>query len=1145
MSPLNVSLLVLAFCLLLQCGDVKPNPGPTNPGYKVMLSCGEEIVEGLSRNLKAIALSLLAKDLISLDVYEETIKLNETNTDKARRLHLKVLKLVQQSPEKYEVFVEVFQQQQNQLCGDIVLALNTSYNQHEEERIKQRDSEEVIVQENEDGDFIRSDSLATSATSDFSSPPTSPMSWSSASSPSSSLTGPTFTSRKKRVDMINTKNLTLVKRHFSIFLNKVKKGFKSITLDMKEFKTDLITRYPDNTNDISGLEDTDSIFTYFINGCLWDFWNCDDLCEVINTYGNEAMLTSEKRYQEEREHYFATTTLTNYLFENSHVLSRDTKKPKITTAQKRSSVDYRYTLSVKLDVEVSTHTLKYIEELWKKMSYLGLPKIGVILDKIVSGCVRVIWFILREKIASEFRKRALQPEAAEFYKENIIIQVLLNDECLYSTKDFISSITSDVFKLSTSESIEEEPAETKELSAPEEEPAETKELSAPEEEPAETKELSAPEEEPAETKELSAPEEEPAETKELSAPEEEPAETKELSAPEEEPAETKELSAPEEEPAETKELSAPEEEPAETKELSAPEEEPAETKELSAPKEEPGETQDEETESLEEEESTVNDAADEVKSKEKDSVEKDISDEPVKSEPPAKEQSTGITISEKLLAECRSKTADIEVVRGYLEQEDCDANIRENDDFRWSPLMWALENKHFEICKLLLEYKPQVHIQDKKAWSPLVLACRAGDLEIVQGIVALGAEIDLPTNTKWTPLMWAAQEGHVKMATFLLEKGAFVDFPDENGWTPVMQASQGGHVGVINILLDHNAKVNHQTETTWCALMAAAKNKHSDAVDTLLKRGAQVDIQRDDGSTTLQVASYYKGNSAVMKTLIKHGANIDHLNKDGMTALMLATNKGHLGVVQDLIQGGADTNKQHPETGWTPIFFAAKSGKMDIFKELLYNGAKTEIEGRNVVDVASMFKREEMLSELKTFEQASHRIISSSVNPPSLEAAEPTSVEQEPSITEPKVEISPEEVTKPEQKLAEDSTEEVIIEPPQLPDPEAVKPSLSTTEELSQMDTKATKEKKSEAKKSSKDIEKEAKIIELLLMGFANRMVNPSSNKYRYEKTNIADVIGGKGVKSFEEITHKHFSGTPSIQRAIAISEDPDDNFFL
>ena len=37
------------------------------------------------------------------------------------------------------------------------------------------------------------------------------------------------------------------------------------------------------------------------------------------------------------------------------------------------------------------------------------------------------------------------------------------------------------------------------------------------------------------------------------------------------------------------------------------------------------------------------------------------------------------TISDKLLAECRSETADIEVVRGYLEQEDCDVNIRDVD----------------------------------------------------------------------------------------------------------------------------------------------------------------------------------------------------------------------------------------------------------------------------------------------------------------------------------------------------------------------------------------------------------------------------------------------------------------------------------
>ncbi len=41
--------------------------------------------------------------------------------------------------------------------------------------------------------------------------------------------------------------------------------------------------------------------------------------------------------------------------------------------------------------------------------------------------------------------------------------------------------------------------------------------------------------------------------------------------------------------------------------------------------------------------------------------------------------SRDLTVSEKLLAECRSETADIEVVRGYLEQEYCDVNIRDDD----------------------------------------------------------------------------------------------------------------------------------------------------------------------------------------------------------------------------------------------------------------------------------------------------------------------------------------------------------------------------------------------------------------------------------------------------------------------------------
>ena len=39
-----------------------------------------------------------------------------------------------------------------------------------------------------------------------------------------------------------------------------------------------------------------------------------------------------------------------------------------------------------------------------------------------------------------------------------------------------------------------------------------------------------------------------------------------------------------------------------------------------------------------------------------------------------------------------------------------------------------------------------------------------------------------------------------------------------------------------------------------------------------------------------------------------------------MTALMLATNKGHLDLVQALLNGGADINAQHPVSSSCDIF---------------------------------------------------------------------------------------------------------------------------------------------------------------------------------------------------------------------------------
>ena len=75
-----------------------------------MVSYIERIVEGLYRDPKGIATSLLAKGLISDSVLSQTIELNETKVDKARRLYTTVLQIVKLYPTRYNDFVAIFRE---------------------------------------------------------------------------------------------------------------------------------------------------------------------------------------------------------------------------------------------------------------------------------------------------------------------------------------------------------------------------------------------------------------------------------------------------------------------------------------------------------------------------------------------------------------------------------------------------------------------------------------------------------------------------------------------------------------------------------------------------------------------------------------------------------------------------------------------------------------------------------------------------------------------------------------------------------------------------------------------------------------------------------------------------------------------------
>ena len=85
-----------------------------NIEYEVMVAGGEKIVEALSRDPKGLAQAMFTKGLISHAILEETNELNETKTDKARRLYSVLSKVVQEYPEQYDDFIGVFKMKSGQ-----------------------------------------------------------------------------------------------------------------------------------------------------------------------------------------------------------------------------------------------------------------------------------------------------------------------------------------------------------------------------------------------------------------------------------------------------------------------------------------------------------------------------------------------------------------------------------------------------------------------------------------------------------------------------------------------------------------------------------------------------------------------------------------------------------------------------------------------------------------------------------------------------------------------------------------------------------------------------------------------------------------------------------------------------------------------
>jgi len=216
----------------------------------------------------------------------------------------------------------------------------------------------------------------------------------------------------------------------------------------------------------------------------------------------------------------------------------------------------------------------------------------------------------------------------------------------------------------------------------------------------------------------------------------------------------------------------------------------------------------------------------------------------------------------------------------------------------------------------------------------LVDAVRKSDVASVRALLKQKIDVNAAQGDGATALHWAAYLDDGESADLLIRSGANVNKANDVGMTPLMLACTNGSPGMVARLLRAKANPKIRLESGETPLMAAARAGSAESVRQLLIAGADPnakEVWRDQTALMWAVAEMHPG---VVQALIEGGADIQARTKAWYELVNPTGSEDGTGV--EWVQQG----------GFTPLLFAAREGNVETARLLLDKGA-------NVNDVAA------------------------------------------------------------------------------------------------------------------------------------------------------------------------------------------------
>ncbi len=249
----------------------------------------------------------------------------------------------------------------------------------------------------------------------------------------------------------------------------------------------------------------------------------------------------------------------------------------------------------------------------------------------------------------------------------------------------------------------------------------------------------------------------------------------------------------------------------------------------------------------------------------------------------------------------------------------------------------------------------------------LLFAARDGHLEAARALLEAGADVNQQSpSDKSTPIVMAAANGHFDLAKFFLDYGADPNIPNDLGLTPLyaaidLQWAPKGWFPNPSITQEKNSYLDLMK-----ALLEAGANPNARLGKKLWFRASGDHSWIDPAGATAFWRAAQSLDITAMKLLLAHGADPDIPTNGNATAFMVACGLGYgyhysvvspdyqwMDAVKFLMQLGADVNAADSR-GYTPLHAAAYIGNNGLIQYLIDHGADVKAVAKDKNTVADM-----------------------------------------------------------------------------------------------------------------------------------------------------------------------------------------------